>query len=238
MNITKLTSPNRNTGRQGNTPDFIVCHITDGAFDGAVSWAMNAEAQVSYHFLVARDGRVTQVVDIADTAWGNGTTNSGDNRDNRNSKIAAVRERRLNANLYTVSIGFEGRWNETRGELTAVQLSTGVELIKHIRSEVKRIYGFEIPMKRTNIIGHFEVTPITKPNCPGERFPWDELIRLLNPVVVPPPVTPPAAGVADWAKEAWAWAVANGITDGTRPADNATRQEVVTLLHRVLGKVK
>ena len=232
MNITKLSSPNRNTGRQGHVPDFIVCHITDGAFDGAVSWAMNAEAQVSYHFLVARDGRVTQVVDIADTAWANGTTNNGDNRDNRNAKIAAVRERRLSANLYTVSIGFEGRWNETRGGLTEVQLSTGVELIKHIRNEVKRIYGFEIPMKRTNIIGHFEVTPITKPNCPGERFPWDELIARLNPVVTPP-TPPPATSVADWAAEAWAWATENGITDGQRPTDNATRQEVVTLLYRV-----
>ena len=36
----------------------------------------------------------------------------------------------------------------------------------------------------------------------------------------------------DWAKEAWKLATAKGITDGTRPRDCITRQEVVTLLHR------
>ena len=35
-----------------------------------------------------------------------------------------------------------------------------------------------------------------------------------------------------WAKEAWEWAKRVGITDGTNPKDNATRQEVVTMLYR------
>jgi len=232
MNITELTSPNRNSGRQGRTPDFIVCHITDGSFDGAVSWVMNPEAQVSYHFLVARDGRVTQVVDIQDTAWANGTTNSGDNRDNKTSTIDTVLERRVNANLYTVSIGFEGRWAETQGALTAVQLSAGVELIRHIQSEVKRVFGHQIPLSRTNIIGHNEITPIHRPNCPGQKFPWDELISRLQDVS--PSAEPVITAVAPWATEAWTWAVTNGITDGTRPTDTATRQEIVTMLHRLV----
>lgn len=39
-------------------------------------------------------------------------------------------------------------------------------------------------------------------------------------------------GPAEWAKEAWAWAIKNGLTDGTRPQDFATRQEIITLLYR------
>lgn len=35
-----------------------------------------------------------------------------------------------------------------------------------------------------------------------------------------------------WAKKAWEWAKRTGITDGTNPKDNATRQEVVTMLYR------
>lgn len=35
-----------------------------------------------------------------------------------------------------------------------------------------------------------------------------------------------------WGKEAWDWAKENGITDGNRPKDNATREEVITMLYR------
>src|SRR5690606_3647362 len=42
---------------------------------------------------------------------------------------------------------------------------------------------------------------------------------------------------SDWAKEAWEWAKKAGITDGSRPKDKATREEIVTMIYRVL-KVK
>lgn len=38
--------------------------------------------------------------------------------------------------------------------------------------------------------------------------------------------------VSDWAKEGWNWAKENGITDGNRPKDNMTREEMVTMLYR------
>lgn len=38
--------------------------------------------------------------------------------------------------------------------------------------------------------------------------------------------------VSDWAKEAWNWAIKNKITDGTRPKDNATREETIAILYR------
>lgn len=40
-----------------------------------------------------------------------------------------------------------------------------------------------------------------------------------------------------WAKESWAKAMAAGITDGSRPQDAATREEVVVILDR-LGLIK
>ena len=40
-----------------------------------------------------------------------------------------------------------------------------------------------------------------------------------------------------WAKEAWEWAKKEGITDGTRPKDTPTREELVTMLHRYHKKV-
>ena len=42
---------------------------------------------------------------------------------------------------------------------------------------------------------------------------------------------------SDWAKEAWEWAKKEGITDGTRPKEPATREEIVTMIYRA-KKVK
>ena len=54
------------------------------------------------------------------------------------------------------------------------------ELIKHIRSEVKSIFGVEIPADREHIVGHFEVSPITKPNCPGQNYQFNEIIAAVS----------------------------------------------------------
>ena len=42
---------------------------------------------------------------------------------------------------------------------------------------------------------------------------------------------------SSWAKEAWNWAIKEGICDGQRPKDPATREEIVTMLYRA-KKVK
>lgn len=44
----------------------------------------------------------------------------------------------------------------------------------------------------------------------------------------------PEDDVSEWAREARDWAVAAGITDGTRPKDPVTREEVWTMLYRAL----
>ena len=40
---------------------------------------------------------------------------------------------------------------------------------------------------------------------------------------------------SDWAREAWDWGIDLGITDGRRPRDTATREEIVTMLYRARG---
>jgi len=41
-----------------------------------------------------------------------------------------------------------------------------------------------------------------------------------------------------WAKEAWEWAKKEKITDGTRPKENITREEVITMLYRFKEVIK
>ena len=177
IKITQRPSPNRTIGRQGHIPDFIVLHTSGASFTSAVNTILNPTSQASYHFVISSSGEIVQAVSIENMAWANGTTNSGDNRDNRHSTIPAVRERRVNANLYSISIAFG---DMPAGNPSEAQLNAAVQLIRHIRSEVQRIYKFTIPLARTNIVGHDQITPITRPDCPGKRFPWDELMRRLN----------------------------------------------------------
>mgnify|MGYP001289385161 CR=1 FL=1 len=47
-------------------------------------------------------------------------------------------------------------------------------------------------------------------------------------------VPKPAEGVSEWAKEAGDWVVMLGISDGRRPKDPVTREEVWTMLYRAL----
>ena len=52
------------------------------------------------------------------------------------------------------------------------------------------------------------------------------------PPTTPPPVVQPPLSPSAWATEAWEWAVANGLTDGTNPQNPVTREQMVTILHR------
>ncbi len=122
MNITHENSPNHWDGRRGWKPDMIVCHITDGSYSGAVSWLCNPQSQASAHFVVARDGRVTQLVDIRNGAWCNGTSvTAGHAYHYSTSTLPLVRSRGTNANRYTISIEHEGMYSQTHGALTDAQ---------------------------------------------------------------------------------------------------------------------
>ena len=233
--IIERPSPNFNVGRQRWTPDIIVCHITDGHFPGSVNWVTNPASQVSYHYMVSQAGEVFQCVDIKNTAWANGTANSGGNNDNRNSLLAAVRDRMVNANLYTVSIGFEGRHLYTRGAMSPKQLEAAVQLVCHIRAEIFRIWGMEVPLDRKHIVSHTDIAPRWRPNCPGSKFPFDEIIQKAQLACLQKEKSVFVSGhIPDtWAADAWAWAMTELRMDGTRPRDNMTRQEVMTLLYRL-----
>lgn len=243
LNITNRPSPNHTKGRSGHIPDIIVCHITEGNFPGAISWVTNKESGVSYHYMVSKSGDITQCVDIQNTAWANGTDNAGagSGRDNRHSRLDAVRSRKVNANLYTISIGFEGKLSETGGALTAMQTVAAASLIANINCEMYRIWGKTIPLNHDHIVGHRCITPKHKPNCPGAAFPFDEVIKVAQEVQPAYMAFDEAIAVikgtqgdqpSPWAADAWQWAKQQGITDGTRPEANVTRQEVVAMLHR------
>lgn len=175
VNITRGRTDKKNITWE---PDVIVCHITEGSYNGAISWLKNPKAQASAHFIVSRKGEITQLVDLKDTAWCNGTSYTPVSVEGATSKI--VKSRNTNANCYTVSIEHEGIYANTQGSLSEAQENATVFLIKHISDELHRIYGKKLVFDRDHIIGHYEVSPKKKPNCPGNKFQFDNIIKKLN----------------------------------------------------------
>ena len=162
--------------RNGWKPDMISLHVAEGTFKGTVSWCCNKNSGVSCHLVTGKNGEYEQLVDLDKAAWCNGTsTTKGAKYDYRRSTNRLVRERKTNANYYTISIENEGySYKDGYGKLTAKQYATLLKLLKEI------ITMYNIPVDREHIVGHYEIAPKEKPNCPGSKFQWDELMKDLT----------------------------------------------------------
>ncbi len=178
MKIIEYTTVNMSS-RQGWVPDMICCHQTAGAVKSAINWFKNPMSKVSAHYIVDKEGQIYNFVPIEKMAWANGSNSTDKSLPYHysKSKSAIVRERKTNANFYTVSVEFE---NDNTGILTEAQYNAGLFLMKHIRSELKRIYGVEFNADREHIIAHSDINPTQKAGCPGKDFPFDRFIADLN----------------------------------------------------------
>ena len=63
-----LNTPNVSRGRR-ITPKAIVLHHTAGSYQGSVAWCMNPASRVSYHAIVAKDGRRSTLADPDERTW-------------------------------------------------------------------------------------------------------------------------------------------------------------------------
>ena len=178
MKINEYTTANMSS-RQGWVPDMICCHQTSGSAKSAINWFTNSRSKVSAHYLVDKSGGIYNFVPIEKMAWANGSNSTDESLPYHYSKSKSeiVRERKTNANFYTVSVEFE---NEDTGILTEPQYEAGLWLMKHIRSELKNIYGLEFQADREHIIAHSDINPTQKAGCPGKDFPFERFIHDLN----------------------------------------------------------
>ena len=58
-----------NTGGDMSEQRGVVLHIAQGSYAGTIAWQKNPAAQVSSHFIAAKDGRAAQMVDTDRVAW-------------------------------------------------------------------------------------------------------------------------------------------------------------------------
>jgi len=161
MDIEWVGSSNYNAGRNGRKIISIIDHITDGYMPGCLDWLKNPKSKASAHYLVAKTGKVYQLVREADTAWHAGVVN----------KPNWILYDGTNPNRYTIGIEHEGQPNDG---LTEAQYQATLQLHKEL------IAKYEIPIDRDHIIGHYRIDSVNRSNCPGSKFPWDRLLNDLS----------------------------------------------------------
>lgn len=151
---------NYDPGRGEQKVRGFVIHTMDGSLAGTESWFSQPEARVSAHYGVGLDGRVTQFVSEADTAFHAGRVVRPRN--------ALVQWYKGNPNEYTIGIETEDGRNPGGVERTEEQIAAVTELV------YRGCVGYGIKPSSATIMPHSAVYALK--SCPG-NFPVGEVIK-------------------------------------------------------------
>jgi hypothetical protein len=145
--------------RHPESIDKIVIHVTEGAFWGSVRWLQSPRAHASSHYIVARNGRIVQLVHLSDIAWHAG-----------NWKV----------NSHSVGIEHEGYTYGPDG-FTDAQYQSSARLAAWIARRSL------LPIDRKHIIGHADVPApgggrggSSHHTDPGPHWNWNRYIQLVR----------------------------------------------------------
>lgn len=210
----------------------IVVHATDNPSIGSdaethVRYLEHADRYGSAHYYVD-DHSVYQPIGDTYIAW-----HCGDNQGFGKS---------LNGVTNSNSIGIEMCMNAD-GDFSKTYKNT-VELVKNLME----IYN----LTPDDVCRHYDVS---RKQCPSvfkynNWAKWKQFKKDISEPIEwkmdlskdstfgPDKTIKEFPNVSSWAKDAWSWGVENEITDGNIPKGSATREEVVTMLYRMWGKLK
>lgn len=157
---------------------IAICdHIMDGYMNGTFARFNNPKEQVSAHFGISLTGTIVQYVSLDRWAYANGILEATPDPtidwlkacwDSRNSKL------KLNPNWFTFSIEHEGRPGQVIPE---AQYQASLFLHKYLIGLFPKIL-----VDRKHIIGHYQISPQSRANCPGDKFPFIRLLADLKGV--------------------------------------------------------
>lgn len=142
--------------RIGTTqPSLLIMHYTGmSSAEKAVDWLARAESRVSCHYVIADDGRITQMVPESMRAWHAGVSYWRGERD---------------INSHSIGIEIQNPGHEhgypdfPRAQMDAV-IALGGDIVKRNR------------MRADGVLAHSDIAPERKID-PGEKFSWAELAR-------------------------------------------------------------
>jgi LysM repeat protein len=157
-------------GRHGHKVKAIVFHVWEGLWTkGTRDWFFKVGTAVSYNDVILKNGDWVQLVDPNDPAWANGGGKEATWSGIIKTKSGAV----LNPNLYTHAISREG----FHREMTIAQEKTLI-YVARFRAE-----QHELPLVKESFIGHKDISPKARPNCPGSGLNWTKVLT----GIMPPP---------------------------------------------------
>jgi N-acetylmuramoyl-L-alanine amidase/Bacterial Ig domain len=182
---------------------LVVVHVTEGTYGSAVAWFRNPRARASAHYVVSRDGAVTQMVPNAEVAW-----HSGNGWVNRHS----------------IGVEDEG-FTKIAGTFTDAEYRASAELVAGLMRR------YRIPIDRSHLIGHNQVPDPFHPGLfggvshhtdPGRYWDWRRYLGYVRDYaagVTPPPprfdvtTTEPAFGQTVSGSVAWSAAPTGETVD-------------------------
>ena len=132
-------TPNISAGRVIK-PTHIVLHHTSGAYAGSVSWCSDPVSKVSYHCIIARNGKRTVLALPSQRTWHAGVSSWQGRKD---------------VNSFSIGLAWEGDTYQT--PLSEDALLSAVEYLLPILRENN------IPL--ANILRHADISPGRKNDC-------------------------------------------------------------------------
>jgi len=133
--------------------DTLVLHYTGVPTAArAIAWLAAPESQVSAHYVVDTDGRVTQMVAEADRAWHAGKSCWQGDRDINSRSIGIEIQNRGHADGYPAFPDAQ------------------IEAVIALALDIMARYG----IAKQRVLAHSDVSPGRKVD-PGEKFPWARL---------------------------------------------------------------
>lgn len=189
------------------TPEFIVVHNTanDASARNEIAYMISNNNQVSFHYAVD-DKEIVQGIPENRNAWhaGDGNNGSGNRK----------------------GLSIEICYSKSGGQRFIEAEKLAAKFIAYKLKE--KGWSIDRVKKHQDFSGKY--CPHRTLDMGWQRFldiVQSELNALKGADKMTDKNTP-----SSWAKEAWEWAKKEGITDGTNPQGNVTREQVVTMLHR------
>jgi N-acetylmuramoyl-L-alanine amidase-like protein len=156
----------------------VVAHVTDAGWASVVSWFKNPASERSAHFQVRKDGTIDQFVSTDDSAWANGASYNGQTWVDPQGHLIRPTWPLLtpptNPNRRTISVEHEGRPSEP---WTAAQRTADTKLDRWLASQYPSLAPF---VAGRTLIRHADISPVSKPNCPGKLVDLNERAAAAN----------------------------------------------------------
>ncbi len=182
-----------------NRPLFFVDHRMAGFKRTLDDDAWRASNGVGVHFGIGLDGAVSQYASIFDASWGNGVTGSVERYGRRNRHLTAIEA--LGAwravvsggarayalvdaagvnviNAHSISIEHEDRgragvaWPQA---MLAADIAVKAWCIEHLAAA-----GTPLTVDDDVLVGHCQIDPANRPDCPGATWPRREILEGLK----------------------------------------------------------